>query len=205
SQVDTVLFRLVILLDDLIQKWGFGSGVGLFIAAGVSKGIFIQLFSPLTDAGSLYFRGGGDPQGALFTFLNTLAPEALLTIVSTVAVFAFVVYLQAMRVEIPLTFGNVRGFGQKWPLKFFYTSVMPVIFVSALIANIQIVGSLVAGQDGCAPILGCFSQGQAESGLLFVSTELNGKFLSGLTYFCTTWTIRAFYRSFLQLRPAETF
>ncbi|EHK00906.1 hypothetical protein HRED_10607, partial [Candidatus Haloredivivus sp. G17] len=31
------------------------------------------------------------------------------SIVSTVAVFAFVVYLQAMRVEIPLTFGNVRG------------------------------------------------------------------------------------------------
>ena len=175
---------LIILLDDLIQKWGFGSGVGLFIAAGVSKGIFIQLFSPLTDAGSLYFRSGGDPQGALFTFLNTLAPEALLTIVSTIAVFAFVVYLQAMRVEIPLTFGNVRGFGQKWPLKFFYTSVMPVIFVSALIANIQIVGSLVAGQDGCAPLLGCFSQGQAQSGLAllvnppqnFITSLISGGF-----------------------------
>ncbi|EHK01703.1 hypothetical protein HRED_07374 [Candidatus Haloredivivus sp. G17] len=36
-----------------------------------------------------------------------------------------------------------ENLGQKWPLKFFYTSVMPVIFVSALIANIQIVGSLV--------------------------------------------------------------
>jgi len=161
---------LVILLDDLIQKWGFGSGVGLFIAGGVSKGIFIQLLSPLTDAGTFYWVDGGNPQGALFTFINTLAPEALLTIVSTIAVFAFVVYLQAMRVEIPLTFGNVRGFGQKWPLKFFYTSVMPVIFVSALIANIQIVGTLAAGQSGCAPILGCFSQGQAQSGLALLVT-----------------------------------
>ncbi|MFP4038643.1 MAG: preprotein translocase subunit SecY [Candidatus Nanohaloarchaea archaeon] len=156
---------LIILLDDLVQKWGFGSGVGLFIAAGVSKGIFIQLFSPLTDTGSFFWVSGGDPQGALFTFINTLAPEAALTVVSTVAVFAFVVYLQSMKVEIPLTFGNVRGFGQKWPLKFFYTSVMPVIFVSALIANIQIVGTLAAGQNGSVPILGSFSQGQAQSGL----------------------------------------
>lgn len=173
---------LIILFDDLIQKWGFGSGVGLFIAAGVSKSIFIQLFSPLTDTGGLFWVTGGSPQGALFTFFNTLAPEAALTVISTVVVFVICVYLQSMRVEIPLTFGNVRGFGQKWPLKFFYTSVMPVIFVSALIANIQIVGSLVAGQNGCAPILGCFSQGQAQSGLallLNAPQNLVTSFISG--------------------------
>ncbi|MEF8880762.1 MAG: preprotein translocase subunit SecY [Candidatus Nanohaloarchaea archaeon] len=175
---------LIILLDDLIQKWGFGSGVGLFIAAGVSKAIFVQLFSPLTDTGALYFMSGGDPQGAFFTFITTLAPEAALTIVSTVIVFAVCVYLQAMRVEIPLTFGNVRGFGQKWPLKFFYTSVMPVIFVSALTANVQIIGTVLAGQNGSVPILGTFSQGQPQSGLAlllnppsnFLSTLITGGF-----------------------------
>ena len=172
---------MIILLDDLVQKWGFGSGVGLFIAAGVSKQVFVTLFSPWSGNGFFWQTGGG-PEGQFFTFVTSLAPEAALTVVSTVAVFAFVVYLQSIRVEIPLTFGNVRGFGEKWPLKFFYTSVMPVIFVSALIANIQMMGGLAVGQDGSAPILGEYDNGQPQSGLAylinppsnFVSTLITG-------------------------------
>ncbi len=158
---------LIIIMDDLVQKWGFGSGVGLFIAGGVSKAIIIALISPLTEGGSPYWLEGGNPAGALFSFATTLEATALITMVSTIGVFAAVVYLQSMRVEIPLTFGNVRGFGQKWPLKFFYTSVMPVIFVAALIANIQIIGTVAAGQDGCS-VLGCFSEGQPQSGLVLL-------------------------------------
>ena len=198
---------LVILMDDLVQKWGFGSGVGLFIAAGVSKAMFVQLFSPLTDTGGLYFMTGGDPQGAFFTFITTFAPEAALTIVSTIIVFAICVYLQAMRVEIPLTFGNVRGFGQKWPLKFFYTSVMPVIFVSALTANVQIIGTVLAGQNGSVPIIGTFSQGQPQSGLAlllnppanFVSTLITGG-LGSITSFQLGHTL--FYVTFYTVGAA---
>ncbi len=156
---------IIVILDDLIQKWGFGSGVGLFIAAGVSKAVFVSAFSPLTTTGELYWTSGGNPVGALFLFANTLDLTALMPIISAAAVFAVVVYMQSMRVEIPLTFGNVRGFGQKWPLKFLYTSVMPVILLVALIANIQIAGTALAGQDGCS-VLGCFSGGQATSGLV---------------------------------------
>ncbi len=167
---------LVILMDDLVQKWGFGSGVGLFIAAGVSKGIMTQLFSPFaagnaqTGTGSGFFwETNAAPQGQLWDFLMTQSVEAGLVIASTIAVFSAVVYLQGMKVEIPLTFGNVRGFGQKWPLKFFYTSVMPVVFVSALIANMQIVGTIAADEvTNCSP-LGCFdSQGQPTSGLVYL-------------------------------------
>ncbi len=166
---------LIILMDDLVQKWGFGSGVGLFIAGGVSKGIMTQLFSPFAagqaetgGAGSGFFwQTGAAPQGQLWEFLMTQSVESGLVIVSTIAVFSAVVYLQGMKVEIPLTFGNVRGFGQKWPLKFFYTSVMPVIFVAALIANIQIIGTIAADDvSNCSP-LGCFDeQGQPVSGLV---------------------------------------
>ena len=28
---------LILYLDEVVSKWGFGSGVGLFIAAGVAK------------------------------------------------------------------------------------------------------------------------------------------------------------------------
>jgi preprotein translocase subunit SecY len=168
---------LVILFDDLIQKWGFGSGVGLFIAAGVSKGIMTRLFSPFAataqggggGATGFFWETQAAAQGQVWEFLTTQSAESGLIIFSTIAVFAAVVYLQGMKVEIPLTFGNVRGFGQKWPLKFFYTSVMPVIFVSAIIANMQIVGSIAAGETTNCSILGCFgSQGQPTSGLVYL-------------------------------------
>lgn len=156
---------LIILMDDLIQKWGFGSGTGLFISAGVSKAIYIGAISPL-DATGAFTGAASESAGALPQFIATSDITALVPILSTVAVFAVVVYLQAMRVEIPLTFGNVRGFGQKWPLKFLYTSVMPVILVAALITNFQIIGTTLAGQDGCS-ILGCVNaQGQASSGFI---------------------------------------
>ncbi len=159
---------LIIMMDDLVQKWGFGSGTGLFIAAGVSKQVYISAISPLTQTGELYWSvtGEASPVGALFNFLTTFDIFALLPIVSTILVFSAVVYMQSMKVEIPLTFGNVRGFGQKWPLKFIYTSNMPVILIAALVTNFQIVGSSIAGADGCS-ILGCFSQGQAQSGLVY--------------------------------------
>jgi preprotein translocase subunit SecY len=156
---------IIILLDDLVQKWGFGSGVGLFIAAGVSKAVYITAVSPLTSAGELYWLVDGNPVGRLFQFATTLEFTSLIPIFSTILVFAAVVYLQAMKVEIPLTFGNVRGFGQKWPLKFLYTSNMPVILIAALVSNLQIVGTTLAGSNGCS-VLGCFSQGTAQSGLV---------------------------------------
>ncbi len=156
---------IIIILDDLIQKWGFGSGVGLFIAAGVSQAVYINIFSPLTETGQLYWIAGGTPVGRILQFAETFEFTSLLPIMSTLLVFMVVVFLQAMKVEIPLTFGNVRGFGQKWPLKFLYTSVMPVILIVALIANINIIGTLLAGRDGCS-ILGCFSGGEPSSGLV---------------------------------------
>jgi preprotein translocase subunit SecY len=161
---------LIIMMDDLVQKWGFGSGVGLFIAAGVSKQVYVAIISPLTTSGTLYWMVDGNPVGAVFRFATTLEFTSLIPIISTAAVFAAVVYMQIMKVEIPLTFGNVRGFGQKWPLKFLYTSNMPVILIAALVSNFQILGTTLAGADGCS-ILGCVnSQGQASSGLIGLLT-----------------------------------
>ena len=36
---------LVFLMDELISKWGIGSGISMFIAAGVSQSIFTGLFN----------------------------------------------------------------------------------------------------------------------------------------------------------------
>ncbi len=161
---------IIIILDDLVQKWGFGSGVGLFIAAGVSQAVYMSMLSPLTQTGQLYWLVDGNPEGMLISFFTTLEFTQLLPLVSTLLVFVVVVYLQAMKVEIPLTFGNVRGFGQKWPLKFLYTSVMPVILIVAALANVNIMATFLAGDDGCS-ILGCFdANSQPESGLIYYLT-----------------------------------
>jgi len=44
---------IVILLDEIVSKWGIGSGISLFIAAGVANTMFIRLFTPFTVTGDL--------------------------------------------------------------------------------------------------------------------------------------------------------
>ncbi|MAG45356.1 MAG: preprotein translocase subunit SecY [Nanoarchaeota archaeon] len=143
---------IVLFMDEVINKWGFGSGISLFIAANVSAGIFVRALSPLTQAGVMAFGTGQAPIGQIWVFLRSLASGnpmgamlALSTIVATVVVFGMVVYAQAMKVEIPLSFGRVRGHGVRWPLSFIYTSNIPVILVAALIANLQLWARLMQG------------------------------------------------------------
>jgi preprotein translocase subunit SecY len=163
---------LVIFMDELISKWGFGSGVGLFIVAGVSKTIILRAFNPLSQGGGL--PTPGNPSAGIIPFAISAvgageivnALFSLLPIIATVIVFVLVVYTNAIRVEIPLAFGSIRGFGRRWPLKFFYTSNIPVILIAALLANVQLMGRMFA--DRGMPWLGTFSaEGVPESGLVY--------------------------------------
>ncbi|MBN1275158.1 preprotein translocase subunit SecY [Candidatus Woesearchaeota archaeon] len=136
---------MIMFMDEVVSKWGFGSGISLFIAAGVSKSIVIQLFSPLKEQGQYAV---GKVWQIFQSFLNldsAAAGLALGAILATIAVFAFVVFVQAMKVEIPLSFGRIRGHGIRWPLNFLYTSNIPVILVAALLANIQLMANLITG------------------------------------------------------------
>ncbi|MBN2102074.1 MAG: preprotein translocase subunit SecY [Candidatus Aenigmarchaeota archaeon] len=163
---------LIIFMDEVISKWGFGSGVSLFIVAGVAKGIIIRTLNPLTQTGGFpsiaeppsglllnaIWQLGSNPMGAFIT---------ITPIIATVIVFIIVVYTQSIRVEIPLAFGSVRGFGRRWPLKFFYTSNMPVILIGALLANLQMFANM-ASKSG-AEWLGTF--------------DANGNITGGIVYF----------------------
>lgn len=139
---------LVMFMDEVISKWGFGSGISLFIAAGVSQSIFVQLFNPLkqTVEGVATSQYSAGKVWELFQALaagdTIVATIALATILVTIVVFAISVYTQAMKVEIPLSFGRIRGHGIRWPLSFFYTSNIPVILTAALLANLQLVSRL---------------------------------------------------------------
>ncbi|MBT4823710.1 preprotein translocase subunit SecY [Candidatus Woesearchaeota archaeon] len=161
---------LILLMDEIVSKWGFGSGISLFIAAGVSKTIFVQTFSWVSSAEvatDVTYSTGVIPQ--LFQALGAGDPGtaflAISTIVATVLVFVIAVYVQAMKIEIPLSFGRIRGHGIRWPLSFTYANVIPVILVSALLANMQLWAKLL--QNWGMPILGKINeQGTAVSGLV---------------------------------------
>ena len=164
---------LVMLMDEVVSKWGFSSGISLFIAAGVSKSIFVRLLSPFTTAGSLGFpfRPDVPSSGRLWELIYGLSTGefqtvllAFFSIFFTVVVFVVAVYIQSMRVEIPLSFGMVRGHGIRWPLAFMYTSNIPVILVAALLANVTLWGQLL--QNWGYPLLGTFQQGQPVSGFV---------------------------------------
>ncbi len=159
---------LIVFMDEVVQKWGFGSGVSLFIAAGIGWRLFAQLFQFIGTQGTFEASGKvlafvasiviGDMSGVLL---------AIYPIIITAALFFAVVFAQSLKVEIPLAYDRIRGHSVKWPLQFFYSGVMPVILVSALAANLQLFASLVEGWLGHATFLGGFSGGQPVSGLAY--------------------------------------
>jgi len=176
---------LVIFMDEVVSKWGFGSGVSLFILAGVSKRIIVMAFNPLTSAGTL--PGPGSRPAGIIPFAITAVMEgdifnaflSTLPILATLIVFFLVVYTNAIRVEIPLAFGSIRGFGRRWPLKFFYTSNIPVILIAALLANIQLMGSLL-GRQGWTWLATLDSENNITGGLLYFLTIPRSDAIAGL-------------------------
>lgn len=158
---------LIMFMDEVISKWGIGSGISLFIAAGVAQEIFIRALNFLPSPTNPDIASGAIP--SLFQFLSmgdeTNATIQLGAVVATIIVFAISVYGQAMKVEIPLSFGRVRGYGMRWPLNFFYTSNIPVILVAALMANIQLFATLL--DKWGFPLLGKFSANTPISGLVY--------------------------------------
>ncbi|MBC8494653.1 preprotein translocase subunit SecY [archaeon] len=156
---------LIMFMDEVISKWGFSNGISLFIAAGVSQSIFVQALNPLPSPNNPSIASGAIP--ALFQSLSLGDPQTaglmLAALVATVLVFLIVVYTQSMKVEIPLSFGRVRGHGIRWPLNFFYTSNIPVILTAALVANVQLFARLLYNWG--FPIFGSFAGNTPVSGL----------------------------------------
>ncbi len=163
---------LIIFLDEVISKWGFGSGVGLFIAAGVSAQIIVGSLNPLSSSTSPGVPAGAIPQ--FIYYLTTSQPDfsLLVPIISLIVVFLIVVYAESMRVEIPLSYGGVKGARGKYPLKFIYASNMPVILTSALLLNVQLFAALF--QKLGFPILGTVSNGKAINGIAYYLTTPYG-------------------------------
>jgi len=134
-------------MDEIVSKYGIGSGIGLFIAGGVSQTIITATINPLETApGTL---AGAIPDFILQMVNGSLNIVLLFGIVATVIVFLAVVYGESMKLEIPLSYGTIRGISARYPVKFFYLSNIPVILAAAFLGAFQVLPSLV----GVAPDL----------------------------------------------------
>ncbi len=135
---------ILLYLDEIISKYGIGSGISLFIAANVSFTVV---------SGTLSLLGIGSTNGVLQILQSGGAdaiPNAIFYMTPlyfTIIVFAIVVYAEGMKVELPLSFGLAKGVGGRFPIKFLYVSVLPVILASALLLNIQFLAAVLPAHE----------------------------------------------------------
>jgi len=143
---------VVMLMDELVQKgWGLGSGISLFIMAGVAQTILWSTFSPPTGlfVGSLSSYLGGQITLGEWAFGSAGGVyPSLLGLIATISVFIVVIYLQGIRIELPMSYAGYKGFRSRYPIKLLYVSNLPVIFASALFANVYFFSQLIWSQFG---------------------------------------------------------
>jgi len=166
---------IVFFMDETISKWGIGSGISLFIAAGVSQALFTGMFNWLPVQGGVVSMSnppagvipgtyyltshmslgeivGGGYQSLFLGNPNIGFSNAIVPLLGTLFIFFLVVYIAGSRVELPLAHGRVRGARGRYPIKLMYASVIPVILVSALLANINMFAMMLYQSD--IPLLG---------------------------------------------------
>ncbi|MCD6279249.1 preprotein translocase subunit SecY [Candidatus Micrarchaeota archaeon] len=138
-----VAFGSIILLylDEIISKYGIGSGISLFIAAGVSFSVIMGLIGLVIGDGGITSILAAGGSGALTDALIKLTP-----LYFTILVFIVVVYAEGMKIEIPLAFDMARGAAGRLPIKFLYVSNIPVILTAALMMNITLFATMLPAQ-----------------------------------------------------------
>lgn len=172
---------LIIYLDEIVSRWGVGSGVGLFIIAGVSQ----RFIGGLVSVPQLTGNTGVIPEWINIALGNTAMPSPftsegliallfnqgnIIPILTTIFIFVVVVYAESVRVEIPLQHARVKGARGRFPVKLIYASVLPMILVRAVQMNIQFLGQIIHNQLGAAATpdwFAVYSSGQPVEGIMY--------------------------------------
>ncbi len=172
---------LVVFMDEIISKWGIGSGISLFIVAGVSQQIINGLINWTIGSDGLSI--GLIPRwiyllknNILFTssFIHFLLNSGILSLVGTIIILLCVVYVESIRIEVPLSHSSFKGARGKFPVKLIYASVLPMILVRALQANIQVIGTLLSNKG--YTLLGYFHNSIPINGIMYYLSPINNPY-----------------------------
>lgn len=161
---------MVILLDEMLQKgWGLGSGVSLFILAGVAQRMIWNTFSPMVNPFTgekigfvpflvdLAATGGDWTRMIMRSYGNDLVG-----FITTLSIILLLVYLEGIKVEIPVTSPRLRSIKTKIPLKFLYVTNIPVLLVGILYSDILVFANLARmyfpGAGGIADLLAQYDE-----------------------------------------------
>lgn len=192
---------LVFLMDEVVSKWGIGSGVSLFIAGGVSQQIFVGTFNWIPT------EAGGVPPGTIpktMWYLNNMSvsgvsqggfeqillqdPNPVIALVGTMVIFLIVAYAESMRIELPLAHGAARGARGRYPIRLIYASNIPVILMAAVLANVSMFSLLfwnnpdwpLVGQNW---MIGSYPTSAADADALGISRTTP---MTGVAYYLST-------------------
>ncbi|MFA6048958.1 MAG: preprotein translocase subunit SecY [Candidatus Micrarchaeia archaeon] len=175
---------ILLYLDEVVQKYGIGSGISLFIAAGVSRTVIMGALSPLA------LPGADSPEGlipqAIVNAGIDLAGSVwlLMPLVFAAIVFLGAVYFEAMKIELPIAYGRARGLGMRYPLKFLYVSNIPVILASAVMLNVQLFGMFMANA-GMPLMFGPYEQNRPVCDINHNLFTVGDVPICGLSYYAT--------------------
>ncbi len=147
---------LLFFMDELVSKWGIGSGVSLFIAAGVSQALILGTLNWVPSSTTTALSILNPPSGALpktFYLLGHFSsaqlfsgglerivfapPNPLIALAGTIFIFFLVVWAQTVKVELPLAHERARGARGRYPIQLMYASNIPVILAAAVLANLS--------------------------------------------------------------------
>jgi preprotein translocase subunit SecY len=153
---------LVFMMDEVVSKWGIGSGISLFIAAGVSQQIIQGTLNWLPANPLLPVSESNPPAGTIpkaiwfFTHFNAgqmagggweqvllHSPNPVVALIGTAAIFFLVAWTESTRIELPLSHAEARGARGRYPLRLIYASNIPVILMAALLANVSMFSILL--------------------------------------------------------------
>lgn len=146
---------LVFLMDELVSKWGIGSGISLFIAAGVAQATFTGIINWIPSNVAFPISLANPPSGVIpktaYLLINFSSsqlyagrietilfapPNPIVALIGTVLIFLIVVWTESTKVELPLSHERARGARGRYPIKLMYASNIPVILTTALLANV---------------------------------------------------------------------